>query len=100
MSERRASAVIRIHRSTCRYESRRPDDGELLAKIKAIAGRKPRYGYRRIHGILVKSEEGVNHKRTYRLYRSAALQVRRRARRWPHARAMASTLQCGVCGPL
>ncbi|WP_428718867.1 IS3 family transposase [Undibacterium curvum] len=39
---------------------------------------KRRYVYRRLHGLLRRDAELVNHKRAYRIYREAGLMVRQR----------------------
>jgi putative transposase len=45
-----------------------------------LAREKPRFGYRRLHVLLRRSGEQVNHKRLYRVYREAGLSLRRRKR--------------------
>ena len=40
-----------------------------------------RYGYQRLHVLLRREGFCLNHKKTYRLYREEALQVRQRKRR-------------------
>ena len=40
-----------------------------------------RFGYRRIHDLLRREGVRANHKKVYRLYREAALSVRKRRRR-------------------
>ena len=47
-------------------------------KIQDIAASRVRYGYRRIHVLLVREGWRANHKRVYRLYREMNLQIRRR----------------------
>ena len=48
----RACGLISVSRSLYRYRSRRPDRGELCARIGEIAASKRRYGYRRVHVVL------------------------------------------------
>lgn len=43
------------------------DESELKAAIQSVAGRYPRYGYRRITAPLKREGHGVNHKRVLRL---------------------------------
>lgn len=81
MSRSRACGLIRMHRSTCRYRSRRPDDRGLRKRMLAHAAARPRFGYRRIHVLLRREGELVNHKRVYRLYRDLGLLVRRKRRK-------------------
>lgn len=81
MGVTRACGLIGISRSLFRYQSKRPDDGELLARLIALAGQKRRYGYRRLHVLLRREGWELNWKRTYRVYHAAGLMVRRRKRK-------------------
>ncbi len=81
LSERQACKVVQLHRSVCRYVSKRQDDLELIDSIKTIAAERPRFGYLRIHALLRAEGVSVNHKRVYRIYRELGLTVRRRGRR-------------------
>jgi putative transposase len=65
-----------IPRSSCRYRSRR-DDSALRQRLIALAQEKPRFGYRRLHVLLRRAGEQINHKRVQRVYREAGLCVRR-----------------------
>jgi len=77
----KACGLMGISRSLFAYQSRRPDDTELKAKLVELAGQKRRYGYRRLHVLLLRQGLRVNRKRTYRIYREAGLAVRRRKRK-------------------
>ena len=79
-SERRACGVLRMAVSSYRYRARRSDEG-LRARLVELAREKPRFGYRRLHVLLRRSGEGVNHKRVYRVYREAGLRLKRKARK-------------------
>ena len=46
-----------------------------------LAREKPRFGYRRLHVLLRRSGEAVNHKRVHRVYREAGLSIRRKKRK-------------------
>lgn len=82
LSQRRACAAIGFVRSTCRYLCRRHDDVWLRQRLKELAQRRPRFGYRRLWWTLRKREHfKVNHKRVHRIYREEGLQVRRRRRK-------------------
>lgn len=48
----------------------------IKQKIKDIASTRVRYGYRRIHVLLLREGLQINHKRVYRLYKSLDLQLR------------------------
>ena len=52
VSQRRACLALTIDRSTVRYTSTRPDDAVLREAMKAVAGERRRFGYRRIHIML------------------------------------------------
>jgi putative transposase len=78
-SERRACRLVGLGRSSFRYEPRLPDDEpRLLARMEELVRRKPRYGYRRIHDLLVAEGFRVNRKRIYRLWRREGYRVSRR----------------------
>ena len=80
-AERRACELVSLQRSTCRYKSRRHDDPKLVARLREIAEQRPRFGYRRVHALLVRDGFEVNRKRVYRIYKAAGLAVQRRKRR-------------------
>jgi transposase InsO family protein len=85
--ERRACVVPCQHRSTQRHRrKRRNDDTELQARLRAMAVRFPRYGYRRIHVMLVRDGYHCNVTRLRRLWRDGGLHVRPRRRRKPKIR--------------
>jgi transposase InsO family protein len=46
-----------------------------------LAREKPRFGYRRLHILLGRTGEHVNHKRVQRVYREAGLMLRRKKRK-------------------
>ena len=81
MSERRAIRVLGVDRSTIRYVSTKPDDGPLRARLRALAHERRRFGYRRLHVLLRREGQVVNHKRVQRLYGEEKLTVRRRGGR-------------------
>lgn len=63
-------------RSTQRYLSRPPaDEARLLARMKALVKKHPRYGYRRIWALLCREGFRVNRKRIYRLWRREGYRV-------------------------
>jgi len=79
-SERRACRLLSVAVSSHRYETRRQDE-PLRTKLVALARAKPRYGYRRLHVLLQREGEVVNHKRVHRVYRAAGLMIRRKKRK-------------------
>ena len=49
------------------------NDSGLRERLVALAREKPRFGYRRLHVLLGREGEQVNHKRVHRIYRQAGL---------------------------
>jgi len=80
-TERKACRLLGLHRSSCRYESRRRDDLALRQKIRAIAQARPRFGYRRILVMLKREGVRVGSERVRRLYREEGLSLRLRPKR-------------------
>jgi putative transposase len=70
-----------VGRSSVRYRSVRPDDGELRQAMKEVAAERRRFGYRRVHVMLARQGWHVNQKKIRRLYREERLQVRKRGGR-------------------
>jgi putative transposase len=68
-SERRTCQVMGRARSVVRYRCRRPESEPALNReIKRLARRHPRYGYRRVHALLIRKGWSVNLKRVRRLW--------------------------------
>ncbi len=80
LSERRACRFTGFARSSHRYEAER-DDGPLRLRLETLAELKPRWGYRRLHWLLLREGWRVNRKRVQRVYGQAGLAVRRRRRK-------------------
>ncbi len=80
VSQRRACRLVGAVRSTVRYQRRCQADDAVRLRLRALAERKPRFGYRRLHALLRREGIVVNHKRIARLYREESLAVRRRHR--------------------
>lgn len=81
VSQRRACKVLAVDRSSVRYKSIRPDDGDLREAVRRVAAERRRFGYRRIHIMLQRQGIVMNQKKLRRLYREERLQVRRRGGR-------------------
>jgi len=79
-SERRACGLLAMAVTTYRYRSLRSDE-PLRTRLVELAREKPRFGYRRLHILLRRRGEGVNHKRLHRVYREAGLSLRRKKRK-------------------
>jgi putative transposase len=81
VSQRRACRWLGLHRTPIRYQSRRPPDGELRAKLRMLAEAYPRWGVPRLVWLLRREGVTDNYKRIERLYREEGLAVRRRRRK-------------------
>lgn len=81
LSERRACGLVGIGPSSMRYTVKRSGDEKLRERLRELAGERRRFGYRRLHVMLVREGQMVNHKRVYRLYQEEGLTVRKRGRK-------------------
>jgi putative transposase len=76
--ERRACALMSVARSSMKYQSRLAvRDAPVLSVMRELAAQHPRYGYRRIQVFLARRGYAMSADCTHRLWRQAALQVRR-----------------------
>ncbi len=80
MSQRHACGVVRLHRSSYRYESKPDGNDELRELLKTLAAARPRWGQERLHVLIRRQGYEVNHKRTERLYRQLGLSLKLRKR--------------------
>ncbi len=71
---------MRLAVTTYHYRSQRTDE-PLRTKLVELVPEKPCFGYRRLHVLLRRSGEHVNHKRRHRIYREAGLRIRRKRRK-------------------
>lgn len=81
MSEQRACGLVKLQRSSLRYERCLDRNEELRKKLKALAEQRPRFGHPRLYVLLRREGYRVNHKRTERLYRELSLSLRRKRRK-------------------
>jgi putative transposase len=82
LSERHACRLLGLGRSTYRYQARKAErDRALRTRLKELAAKRMRFGYRRLTALLVREGIAANHKRVYRLYREEGLAMRIRQRR-------------------
>lgn len=80
-SQRRVCGLVGIDPKTYRYASRRLDDADVRARLRALANERRRFGYRRLHILLRREGIDLNHKKLFRIYREERLTVRRRGGR-------------------
>ena len=81
ISERRGCELAGIGRNSFRYQLKRAEDEPLMKRIRELAYRHIRFGYRRIWALLCRSGLKINQKKVYRLWRLMGLSVRKRKRR-------------------
>ena len=82
LSERRACRIVGQHRSTQRHRAGvASDDQALRGELREISGKRPRWGYRRAHQLLLEQGWRLNRKRTQRLWREEGLRVPQRRRK-------------------
>lgn len=87
VSQRQACRVTGQHRSTQRHQCRpSSEEAFLRRRLRAMAAKFPRYGYRRIHVMLIRDGFHCNRKRIQRLWRAEGLHVGQRKRRKPKTR--------------
>ena len=97
VSERRSCRRLGQSRSTQRYVARERDGAAALSqRITQLAGRHPRYGYRRIWALLRREGWRTNVKRVRRLWRVLGLKrpQRRKKPRNPGGRPGKSVNSC------
>jgi putative transposase len=77
ISQRRACRLTGVDPKTVRRD-RVPDHPEIRTRMRALAGERRRFGYRRIGLMLEREGIRMNHKKLRRLYGEEGLQVKRR----------------------
>ena len=86
MSERKACGWLKVRRKSYRYRRKKADNVKLVKRIKELALKYPRFGYRRIWALLVRAGELINVKRVYRLWRELKLSLPKRRPRKARAK--------------
>ena len=81
LSQRRACRLLGVSRRWLSYEARRGRDDPVLPRLRELAARHPRFGYRRLHVLLRRRGHAVNVKRVRRLCVLHGLKLSRRRRR-------------------
>jgi len=66
VSQWRACQTLEVDRSSIRCRSRRPDDGPIRLRLRAITAGRRRFGYRRLHILLRREGLAPNHKKLRR----------------------------------
>lgn len=81
LSQSRACRLIQLHRKTYRYQANRKNDDDLRKQIIKLATERKRFGYRRIHRMLIREGLNLNHKKVYRIYKEENLKIRIKPRK-------------------
>jgi transposase InsO family protein len=82
ISQRRACRYVGQHRSTQPHEPAvTVEDQALRAELRRISRRRPRWGYRRAHQLLLQEGWEINRKRIQRLWRQEGLRVPQKRRK-------------------
>jgi len=74
-----------------RHRSRRGDDTALRVRLRELAQQRRRFGYRRLHILLLRDGVTINRKKTQRFYTEEGLTVRKRKSRRRAVGARAAT---------
>lgn len=89
ISERRACRLFRLSRTAKRYKVLREDDQKIIDRIKELAEKRRRWGYRQLHRILAREGIKMNLKKFRRIYREQKLSLKirkgRKIRSMPRA---------------
>lgn len=102
-SQRRACSLVGLPRQTCRYRPKRrraEGDARLAERLRGIAAKHPRFGYRRALALVRRAGgDAVNHKRVYRLWRQHGFTVPKRVKRRRPAAAPKQERPCTAGRP-
>jgi putative transposase len=89
ISERRGCQLVGINRRSHRYRRKKKPERRLIKRIRELALRHPRFGYRRIWAMLGRERLQVNLKRVYRLWRQEKLNLPKKR---PHKKRAKPTI--------
>lgn len=81
VSERRACAVMSIHRSSCRYQGIRLAVDRAHREVVKLSERYPYWGYRKIHDLIDRDEYPVGRERVRLIRRREGLQVAKKVKK-------------------
>jgi len=81
ISQRRACGLLDFSRSSCRYRPHPRAAGPVVERLKELAHRHPRYGYRRVTALLRREGHMINPKRVRRLWKQLGLSLSQRPKR-------------------
>jgi putative transposase len=78
ISERRGCHLTGLNRKSHRYRQRRKPERKLIGRIRQLAMKHPRFGYRRIWACLKREGIKINLKKVYRLWKWEKLSLPKR----------------------
>lgn len=81
VSERYACRLFNQWRSSIRYQPHPRDDRAVRLRLKELAQDRPRYGYRRLHILLLREGFKLGKDQVHRIYREENLYVRTQPKR-------------------
>ena len=81
LSERRSCDLISLSRSSFRYTPSGKDDAHIRKRLRELAEKRRRFGYRRLHTLLKREGLFNNHKKIERIYQEENLSLRIRKRK-------------------
>lgn len=85
VSERFSCHLLELERKSLRYKPRERGPDPFAERIKELALKYPRFGYRRVWAMLRRAGEMVNIKRVHRWWKKLKLQLaRKRPKRRRH----------------
>lgn len=76
ISERQACELLKLSRTTYRYQAKPSDDEAIRESLKTLAARQPRWGFPKMYAYLKNQGRSWNHKRVRRIYRAMQLNLR------------------------
>jgi putative transposase len=80
-SQRRVCALVGMAPKTYRYVPSRGDDSRFRERLRRLAAKRRRFGYRRLRILLRREGIKPNHKKLFRIYREERLTVHPRGGR-------------------
>jgi len=80
-SLRRLCMLIGVSRSSWYFQAQLDKNDPIRKRLRELADGRKRWGYRRLHYLLLREGFTINHKRTERLYREENLMLRVRRRK-------------------
>jgi len=84
-----ACRLIGLSQNSKRYTPTEKGEDELITeRLIALSARWERFGYRRLHIMLLREGFEINHKRTYLLYKATGLELKKRNKKKYEKRGM------------